>query len=112
MISMKKYMIFILFVFIILACEKKESMNVDAPLWLNEMVNDMESESTYIAAEFWRYSWNGDYYYELTSPIFSCLYCNVFDSQGNRMDWEIANLDDFIKDRKDKTFIWKEPELE
>ena len=59
------------------------------------------------ASTIFRYSYEGNYYFEVSNPLFSCMYCYIYDCDGNLA--EFSNITDFIENRKDRVVIWIGP---
>lgn len=96
-----------------LSCEKDKDSEFVFKGELKTIIEEIADNDTYIGAEVNRYVWNGQYVYELSSPLF-CVgpYYHQYDANGIRIDWQIYDLDDYIRNRTDKTLIWAEPEPE
>jgi len=98
----------LLYMFIILlsvfSCHRKEenAISKEFPAWLQlkitELVPDPQmckiTDVTFI-------EYNGKRYYHVYCGIWSCMYCQLFDEQGNRPDWNSDDWNDFITNKKD-----------
>lgn len=56
--------------------------------------------------EIYRYEFEGKYFYELYSPVFYCLPCQVHDERGIAVH-STFNSQEYIEKRKDKTLVYK-----
>lgn len=45
--------------------------------------------------------YNGKKYYHIYAGLWSCMYCQLFDEQGNRPDWDSKGWEDFSAKKKD-----------
>jgi hypothetical protein len=105
---MKKLTLYILFILLVCDC-KKETTN-DRPLkWLDEKIQKMENDIYYAGSTLYRYQWDEDFYYEITIPLSSCAYCDVYDENGDKVDWGNADLNDYLENRTDQLLIWSYP---
>ncbi len=95
--------------FFIISCQKEKITNLEneRPDWLVSLIDSIDNKPSYNDSRIYRYEYNSQYYYHLENPNFSCIYCTVYDSNGNIICWENENLDSFISKRKNKTLIWK-----
>ena len=97
----------LLYTFIILlsvfSCHKKEEtiISKELPVWLKlkitELIPDQQmceiTDVTFI-------EYNGKRYYHVYCAIWSCMYCQLFDEQGNRPNWNSDGWNDFITNEK------------
>ena len=93
----------ILFAF---SCEK-ESHEDENPGWLNEFIREIEDDPFYNLSSIVRWKYLGDYYYEVDNPVSSCLYCEIYDIEGNQVSWSFEELDSFLENRTDRKLIWQ-----
>lgn len=95
----------IIFTFLaIFSCHKKEEtlVSTEFPEWLQlkiaELVPDQKlceiTDVTFI-------EYKGKIYYHVYCGIWSCMYCQLFDEQGNRPDWSSEVWQDFLVKKKD-----------
>ncbi len=105
---MKKLFLFLLALLIFCTCEKQSSDNRN-PEWLDELILEMEGNPYYFGSYISRYTWNGDFFYEITIPVSSCMYCDIYDIDGNRINWQENDINDYLENRKDKVLIWHDP---
>ncbi len=103
---MKKYILIILIIVTIFAC-KKEDNNIALPNWMQEMTDTLETNDYYWGSKIYRHDWNSKYYYHLEIPISSCAYCNIYDKNGESIDWKIEDMEAYLKDRKNKIIMWE-----
>jgi len=99
----------ILFISLVLlsACEK-ERYDDKNPKWLDQMIQEMENNPYYTGSSIERYTWKNNYYYEFTIPLSSCLYCDVYNFDGDRIDWQKNDIDDYLANRTYRVLIWND----
>ncbi len=97
-----------MFVFLVVACEKKSQQQDQLPEWL-EIILDESTNNDF--CQYWsvtRYSFRDSYYYELFNPLSSCLFCDVYDEEGNRMVWDDhEDMNAYVENRTDVTLVWE-----
>lgn len=102
---MKKVALFLFLSIILLSCEKDEKIPPN-PEWLNTMISQLE-DSPLPGIVIYIYVWNGDYYYQVSNPISSCLFCEMYDYSGARVTWTDEEFEDFTKNGKRIKAIWE-----
>ena len=101
-----QYLILFLFLLFI-SCEKKQDQEAVMPEWLEEIIEGKNQNDFCYYWSATRYLWNGQYYYELYSPLSSCYKCDVFNESGERIIWETyEEIEDYELNRKDETILW------
>ena len=98
-----------------LGCHKDNAVepfnyDKDVPVWLKAKISLMSSDTAnfYYGTKVYRYSWNQVIIYYFSIPLSSCMYCELYDQNGNKV--QIVNdamLQDFLKNRKDEILIWQ-----
>jgi hypothetical protein len=101
-----------LLVLLILGCRKDTSVEAsnNTPEWLEAKISLMSNDTTnyYVLTKLYRYSWNGIFLYYFYIPSSSCMYCDLYDQNGNKVQiTDDAMLQDFLKNRKDEVLIWE-----
>ena len=82
----------------------------DAPAWLKDKVTLMSSDTTkfYTKTTVYRYSWHSDYVYQISVPLSSCMYCELYDQTGQKIKiTSDAMLQDFLNSRTNEVIVWK-----
>jgi len=103
---MKKTVLTVLIMLFLSTCEKQRFDDRN-PRWVEELIEDMETNPYYSYSVLSRYAWDNHFYYEIFNPISSCAYCDVFDYKGNRINWEEYDLEDYLQNRTDMVIIWR-----
>ena len=70
----------------------------DLPEWLGTKVQQWDS-STYksIVPYVFKGEWNGETIYFIYSPLYSCIFCEVYYADGRNVDWEESDFENFQK---------------
>ncbi len=105
---MKNFAILLIILLILSTCEKERFDNKN-PKWLDEMIQEMENNPYYGGSYIERYTWRNHYYYEVTIPVSSCLYCDIYNVDGERIDWQENDLEDYLQNKTDRVLIWSYP---
>jgi hypothetical protein len=100
---------FILISITCIECERNNEAPDESPAipdWLKIKIAEMEDNKYYAGASVVRHEWKSTYYYHINIPLSSCLYCDVYNQNGDRVDWEVESREDYINNRKNQTVIW------
>ena len=95
---------FFCFLMLIFACEDKNE--VDNPAWVDNWIAEIESGQVCTFCEIHRYQYEGAYYYELYSSLFSCRPCQVHDASGTAID-STFDIQDYMNKRRGKTIVYR-----
>ncbi len=68
----------------IFACQ--DDNEIDNPTWVDDWIAKIDNDQYCSFCEIYLYEFEGAYYYELYSPIFSCYPCQVHDASGRAVD--------------------------
>ena len=101
---MKKIAFVFLLSFLVFSCEKDENLPPN-PEWLNTMISQLENTALpgiIINA----YKWNEGYYYHISNPISSCMFCEVYDYSGDLIRFTDDEFTDFINNGKLIKAVW------
>lgn len=88
----------------VFSCDKKEEITGpdDFPVWLQLKIAELVPEQNLCEiTSVTIFEYNGKKYYHVYCGIWSCRYCQLFDEQGNRPDWESNVWNDFFARKKD-----------
>ncbi len=88
----------------ILSCNKKEKIAdpEEFPVWLQQKIIELVPEKNLCQiTNVTIIEYNGKKYYHIYCGIWSCMYCQLFDEQGNRPDWTTSEWNDFFAKKKD-----------
>lgn len=89
---------------ILFACEDNNEVN--KPAWVDNWIAEIESDEYCTSCEIHRYQFEGEHFYELYSPVFSCRPCQVHDASGTAVD-STFNVQEYVTKRKGKTLIYR-----
>ncbi len=88
----------------VLACDKKdEDTTTDQlPEWLQEKITELvpDQKSCWIT-DVTIIEYKGERYYHVYCGLWSCMYCQLFDKNGNRPSWETNQWNDFFTNKKE-----------
>lgn len=87
----------------VLACDKKnEDISTDQlPEWLQAKVTEVNSEFNHCESIFVEViNFEGKTYYNIRCILWNCIYCQLFDGQGNRPVWNSTEWNDFLAKQK------------
>jgi hypothetical protein len=101
---MKKIAFVFLLSLVIISCEKDEKLPPN-PEWLNTMITQLESSTT-PGIIVYAYKWNEDYYYNVSNPISSCMFCELYNYQGDKPNWTDDEFSDFALNSKLIKAVW------
>jgi hypothetical protein len=101
---MKKIAFVFLLSLLVMSCEKEEKLPPN-PEWLNTMISQMESSipGTSVTA----YKWNKEFFYLVSNPISSCLFCTFYNYSGELVVWTEEKTADFGKNGRMIKVIWQ-----
>lgn len=89
---------------VFLSCHKNEETNfpTEFPGWLKSKITEVTTDTRLCEITTVTFiEYNGKKYYHLYCMIWSCAYCQLFDEEGNRPDWDNKGWDDFFAKKKD-----------
>jgi hypothetical protein len=108
--------IFLLGMLAIFGCSKStepepdfNKCSVTEHQWYQDIITEAEEGSLLQKiSTISRYEYEGDYFFEVTNPAFSCMYCYIYDCDGNLAEFANSQeVDDFIENRTDRVVIWE-----
>ena len=90
------------------SCKKEETTtNKDIPNWLLPKIESLENSGQCYSCSVTRITFESEYYYHLYCGLWSCVYCQVYDKNGELVDWSNTKFSDFLEKKTDETIIWK-----
>jgi len=103
---MKRLILFIGFILSlsILSCDKKDLVtgSEEFPEWLQLKITELIPDQRMCEiTDVTIIEYNGKKYYHIYAGLWSCRYCQLFDEQGNRPDWDNKGWEDFFAKKKD-----------
>jgi hypothetical protein len=103
-ILMKRFLLFICIItllWIALSCDKEDSTTDQLPGWLQLKITELVGDQKLCEmTEVTIIKYKGETYYHVYCLIWSCMYCQLFDENGNRPDWDSKQWDDFCANQK------------
>ena len=96
----------------ILGCQKNNAVNTfnyekDTPVWLREKIDSISTQKIYALTKVYRYELHNKYIYYFKIPLSSCVYCEVYDSNGNKIQFNDEKVSDFEKNKKNEVLVWE-----
>jgi len=93
-------------------CQNKNSTSFnydhDCPTWLKMKIDSLTNNLDNAGTEVYRYDWNERFVYHIHIPINSCVFCLLFDQNGNKIQFASNDMiSNFEKNRKSKMLIWE-----
>lgn len=102
------------FLFItLLSCQNANSIEPinyekDTPQWLKVKIDSMSTNPDYFGTKVYRCEWNSKFTYHIMIPISSCAYCEVYEQNGNKIQFtNDETFSDFIKNKNDEILVWE-----
>jgi hypothetical protein len=72
------------------------------PEWLQAKITELVPEDNLCKlTDVTIIEYKGKTYYHIYCGIWSCMYCQLFDEQGNRPTWETSEWNDFFANQKE-----------
>ena len=103
--------IFAVLLFTFIACQDKGVepflYERDTPSWLKDKIEYMSTHKDFGGTTVFRYEWKRNYVFDITIPISSCGFCEVYDKSGNKIDLgENGKLQDYLDNRVSPVLVW------
>lgn len=102
---MKNLLLLPLLLFFLVSCQKDE-LNTEIPEWLQPRIEELDKSSNCFDCELTRYTFNDEFYYHIYCGYWSCLYCELYNKNGNLVEWGVTDFNDFMSEKKDELVIW------
>jgi hypothetical protein len=101
-----KFLHTFIFVILLLAlhtCKKEEKItNYSIPDWLQSKITELLPDQDLCKiTDITIIEYKGQIYYHIYCGIWSCVYCQLFDEQGNRPAWDTNSWNDFLAQKKE-----------
>jgi hypothetical protein len=85
------------------SCDKKDEITApdQFPVWLQTKITELISDSNlceYTNVEIIEYK--GELYYNISCGLWNCIYCQIYDTNGNRPSWRNGGMQDFLTNKK------------
>lgn len=108
---MKKAIFLFIISVLLSSCEKTiQPTFPENPSWLNQKITELESGPSYGGIKIDVFIWKDEYYYHILNPISSCLFCEFYTYQGEKIVWQVGMQNDFFKNGRFLGCIWKHKE--
>ena len=97
------YLLSLIMMLSVFACDKKETTDTNQlPVWLKQKITELVPDqklceiTTVTVIEL-----HGKRFYHVYCGIWSCMYCHLFDENGNRPEWDNEGWSDFAANKKE-----------
>jgi len=92
----------LLLLFSITACHKEDtSVSEEFPEWLQAKITELVPDQNLCKiTDVTIIEFKGEKYFHVYCGIWSCMYCQLFDKNGNRPAWESNVWNDFFANQK------------
>ena len=104
---MNKSVLLIIFILLIVSCDKEESPSPEVPDFLRPQIEELENSGECYGCTITKISYNNSFYYHLYCGYWSCMYCNLYDNKGDQVQWAQEEFSDFLEHKTDEEVIWK-----
>ena len=104
---MNKIYFFAFIAVFLLSCQKEDSSGNEIPDWFKSQIEQLEKSGTCFDCSITKIVYKQEIYYHLYCRIWSCMYCNLYNSNGNLVKWDQEKFSDFIKNKREEAVIWK-----
>lgn len=94
---------FTIFVMLLISACKKEEISDQGqfPEWLQAKITELTSKQNIcLITDVTISEYKGKRYYNVYCGLWSCVYCQFFDEQGNRPTWDSNGWNDFFAKQK------------
>ena len=85
------------------------NFNESTPEWLKEKIDSISNASGnyYDLTKVYRYDWKESFIYYFYIPVSSCMYCELYDENGNKITAvNDSLLQNTLKTRDGEVLIW------
>ena len=89
------------------SCNKEETPPLEVPDFLHPQIEELENSGECYGCTITKISFNNSFYYHLYCGYWSCMYCNLYDNNGNLVQWEQEEFSDFLENKTVEQVIWK-----
>lgn len=102
---MKNHLLIILLLLFLVSCQKEE-LNEEIPEWLKPRIEELQNSGECFGCTLAKISFNNSIYYNLYCGYWSCMYFNFYDNNGNLVEWNVVDFNNFLENNKNETIIW------
>lgn len=95
----------------LLSCQKEEFLDSEIPQWLKPRIEEINNSDQCKLYFVDRYMYKNKYYYDVVNTGINCILCEVYDSQGNLVNFEENEDIVFLNKRYDRKTIWICPDF-
>lgn len=110
---LKSFVILFLLLVVLSSCKKDNSVEPynyerDTPAWLKAKIDSISTNHFYHGSKVYRHIWHNNYTYYFFIPLSSCMYCEVYYANGDKIKFTDTNMgQDYVNNRKAEVLIWE-----
>jgi len=105
---MKKIVLMFFLSIMLFSCNKENDEKFpENPDWLTEKISQMGTDFYYVGTIVYAYEWNNEYFYLISIPLSSCIMCEFYNYEGEKVEWTQEKIDDFQKNGKRIKVVWQ-----
>lgn len=103
----KKLAVFLLFL-IAFSCENREPAEPTIPDWLKPRLEELVKSGDCHGCTLQQSTYNEGLYYHLYCSYWSCSHCEVYDEDGNLIEWSNEfPLSNWLENRTKLVILWQ-----
>lgn len=104
---MNKLYLVSLLLFLFISCNEDETPQKEIPEWIQPIIENLDNSGECYGCSLAEINYNNKTYYHLYCSYWSCMYCNLYDSNGNTVEWETEDFSSFLTNKSDDVVIWR-----
>lgn len=104
---MKHYIFSFLICLLIGSCQKEETPAPNVPDWFQPQIKELESSGECYDCTITQITYFNKFYYHLYCGYWSCMYCKLYDNEGNLVEWENEDFNNFLENKNSEKVIWE-----
>ena len=102
-----KYLLSIIFLFAAFSCDKKNEELTTTPEWLLLKIEEIQSSEQCELYNIEKITYKGSVYFNIYCLFWNCLYCEFYDQNGTKPNWDEETWQAFIETQKESVIYWK-----
>lgn len=89
---------------VLFSCDKKDDLKVptELPEWMQQKVSEVITDQKLCSiTNVTIFQYKNDLYYHLYCGLWSCMYCHLYNSKGEKVDGNSIDFEAFLKEKKE-----------
>lgn len=79
----------------------------DTPVWLKAKIDSIAAIPETFGITVYRYEWNGEFVYHIENLLSSCVYCELYDQNGMKLELaDSGTFQDFVENKTNEVVVW------